>query len=79
MSNLDDEINELVEYFQELDTKFNQQVIPQRSYQTWKNKPLGLFQYQDSRKFKVILWENTEKETVVYQSVSKLKEVGSRR
>lgn len=70
MSNLIVEINYLVEYFREFDRKF-EQLKDSEEYKQWNRTPLSAGEVYESRKFQLVLWENTPRAQVYIQSVSK--------
>lgn len=65
-----DEINSLVDRFNEIDRQFSQ-VKKTKDYQCWVNKPIEEGRRSESREFELTLWKGTNKEEKFRQSVEK--------
>lgn len=70
MSDLEKEISELADYFNELDLQV-QKATQKKSYKKWRHTQLAKNQVYETREVKVVLWKNTSKERVAYQKITK--------
>lgn len=70
MNDLQKEIDELVEYFNEIDIQVAK-LKKVKKYKKWLNEPFPKGVYCVSKAFPVTLWRGTDKEKVFRQHISK--------
>lgn len=71
MTTLDDEINHMVEYFNEIDKQF-EKTKKTIKYQNWAKSDLPIGVIHSSKAFSMNLWVRTPKERTINQSVTKI-------
>lgn len=74
MQDLIDEVNYLVERFQEIDRQTNI-IKNSKNFKKWSKKPLLPGEISETKKFTLTLWKNTSREEKVMHSISKILEL----
>lgn len=71
MNDISQEIDELVEYFREIDRKF-ELVKQSEEYKQWHREPIARGKLSETKEFEIILWEDTPREKLFVQRISKI-------
>lgn len=74
MSNLDEEIKYMVEYFREID---NQLALVKKTneYEQWDKKPVPTGKLADTKEFSLTLWKGTARERTITHRLAKVRQI----
>lgn len=70
---LTDEINYMVERFEEIDRKIKILKLT-KEYLDWNANPIPYNQFSDSKTFSLVIWEGTAREERISQTISKVRD-----